>query len=302
MKKALMALAAAGLFAGAANAQHIVGSYDWEDGNTVLGVFEDGAIVRTESSTEQAYGGSTSLKFVEELLGGTPQAYVAFIENLTDGDTVTAGVWVYDTTPNASPSGRIWAHYANPGEPNSFRGSASGNSTYSDGSGWSYLEWTWTFDADCGNPNGCREALMIEVRLYSGAPEDAVYIDDITVEVNSSTGNATLTFPGASGGGYQLSVGTLTAGQTGQFGVTGATANATQYLVYSLNGLGSTNVPQLGVVLDLARPILAAQKRANGNGEANWNLPIPGNSAGRRVWFQACEQGDTTNVEDRVIQ
>ncbi len=302
MKKALAALATIGLLSGAASAQHLMGSYDWEDGGTVLGVFEDGAVVLTENSTEQAHGGTRSLKFTEEVLGGTPQAYIAYIENLTDGDTITAGAWVYDTTPNTNPSGRIWAHYADPGDVYSFRGSAGGNSTYSDGNGWSYLEWTWTFNADCGNPNGCREALVIEIRLYSGLDGDFVYVDDVSVDVQSSTGIATLTFPGGSGGGYDLTVGTLTHGQAGQFSISGATANQMQYLVYSLNGLGSTNVPQLGITLDLARPVLASQKRADANGDASWSLPIPGNSAGRRVWFQGCEQGHTTDVEDRVIQ
>lgn len=302
MKKAVLAFAAMGLMTGAANAQHLMGTYDWEDGGTVLGVFEDGAVVRTESSTEQAHGGAKSLKFVEETLGGTPQAYIAYIENLTDGDTITAGAWVYDTTPGGNPSGRIWAHYANPGDVYSYRGSASGNSTYSDGSGWSYLEWTWDFNADCGNPNGCREALVIEIRLYSGVDGDAVYVDDVSVDVVSSTGIATLTFPGAGGGGYDLTVGTLTRGQRGDFSISGATPNQTQYLVYSLNGLGSTNVPQLGITLDLARPILATQRRADANGDVAWSLPIPGNSGGRRVWFQGCELGNTTDVEDRVIQ
>lgn len=306
MKKALFTAAAAIAFtAAAANAQHIEACYDWEDGEVSLGSFSDGAVIILESSTEQAHSGSRSLKFTEELLGGTPQAYIAYVENLVDGDIITAGVWIYDDTPNASPSGRIWGHYADPGDPNSFRGSAGGNFTYSDGSGWSYLEHTWVFDADCGHPNGCREALMIEVRLYSGTDGDFVYIDDVDVTVDSTGGNATVSFAGmdvCGGDDYLLEVGTLVAGQNGQFQVTGADPNQTQYLVYSLQGPGSTPVPQLGVVLDLARPTLAAQKRANGNGVANWTLPIPGNAQNRRAWFQCAQQGSTTNVVDRVIQ
>lgn len=302
MKKALLTVAAIGLFAGVAQAQHLNGSYDWEDGATVLGVFEDGAVVLTENSTEQAHSGTKSLKFTEEVLGGTPQGFVAYIENLVEGDTITAGMWVYDTTPGTNPSGRIWAHYANPGDVYSYRGSALGNNTYSDGTGWSYLEWDWTFNEDCGGTNGCRNAFVLEIRLYSSLDGDFIYVDDVNVDVNSTSGNATLTFPGAGSGGYDLTVGALTHGQTGQFSISGATPNQMQYLVYSLNGLGSTNIPQLGIVLDLARPVLASQRRADANGDVAWNLPIPGNSGGRRAWFQGCEQGHTTDVEDRVIQ
>ncbi len=102
--------------------------------------------------------------------------------------------------------------------------------------------------------------------------------------------------------GMQLAVGPLVAGQSGSFDVTGANPNEMTYLAYSIQGLGSTYVAQLNVTLGLRNPVQAGSaKRADGNGDVQWNLPIPGNSSGRTVWFQAAQFENTSNVVETTI-
>lgn len=159
-------------------------TYGWEEVSTVLGVYGNG--VPDLEYVTPVHGGSQSLEFVETPLGGTPQAFVGWIQDLSDGDTVVASFWVYDDTPSDSPSGRIWAHWNDdPVDPNAYDGSASGNSTYSDGTGWSFLEWEWTVvDGHTG--------LMIEGRIYSDTEFDTIWIDDLTI---TAPDGATILFP-----------------------------------------------------------------------------------------------------------
>ena len=180
MKK-LMALVIA---SGALSANAATLDYGWEDGvGTILGAYNDTDLAFTNSS-EVVRSGNYGLKIVDESTSnsGTPQGYLAWVNGLTDGDEVTAGFWAYDDVAG-NPSARIWGHYTDDAlDVDSYAGSAGGNSTYSDGNGWSYLEYTWTFDS----AGGTRDGLMIETRFYDGssAPE-TIYIDDLYV---SSTG------------------------------------------------------------------------------------------------------------------
>lgn len=159
-------------------------TYGWEETATVLGISGNG--IATIEDTSPVYNGTQSLKFEESPLGGTPQAYVGWIQDLNDGDTVAASFWVYDDTPSASPSGRIWGHWNDdPSNPTVNDGSASGNTDYSDGSGWSLLEWEWTVaDGHTG--------LMIEGRIYAAAEYDAVWFDDLSITAPDA---ATILFP-----------------------------------------------------------------------------------------------------------
>jgi len=159
-------------------------TYGWEESFTVLGVYGNG--VPDLEYTSPVHGGSQSLEFVETPLGGTPQAYVGWIQDLSDGDTVIASFWVYDDTPGGNPSGRIWAHWNDdPVDPMAYNGSASGNGEYSAGTGWSFLEWEWTVvDGHTG--------LMIEARIYSVAEFDTIWFDDLTI---SAPDGATILFP-----------------------------------------------------------------------------------------------------------
>lgn len=102
--------------------------------------------------------------------------------------------------------------------------------------------------------------------------------------------------------GYKLIVEPLTAGLKGNFTVTGATPLTMQYLVYSLVGLGDTNVKALGITLHLKWPVLAANKKADSNGQVLWHLPVPHVSGGSRVWIQTAEQGRTTDVSMTTIR
>ena len=160
------------------------GTFDWEGPDTVLDVYGNGTA--TIEDVGPVYNGTQSLRFEESPLGGTPQAYVGWIQNLTDGDTVTASFWVYDDTPSASPSGRIWAHWNDdPSDPSVRDGSAGGNGEYSAGTGWSFLEWEWTVaDGHTG--------LMIEGRIYSSTEFDTVWFDDLTI---IAPDGATILFP-----------------------------------------------------------------------------------------------------------
>lgn len=75
------------------------------------------------------------------------------------------------------------------------------------------------------------------------------------------------------------------------------TANAPAWLAYSLAGLGSTFIPQLGVTLDLANPKqLATPQQTDGFGYAKWEMPLPPAAQGLTVWFQAVQAGQATNL------
>ena len=150
--------------------------YGWENGETVLGVYPEGGMIATNvMAPDPVYAGMHSLKLEDAAESGTPQAYVAYICGLTDGDVVDASFYCYDTTPDVEPSGRIWAHYVD-GDVSAYAGSAGGSSVYSTGIGWELLSHSWVFDSD----GGSRDGLVIEARTYSTAGV-IVWIDDLTV-------------------------------------------------------------------------------------------------------------------------
>ncbi len=193
------ALACAGVaFAGGTPV--LSGSYGWEDGTgTILGSFGNlsDAVNVTAEAGVQPNNGTRMLRVTESPTSGTPQAYIAYIENLQDGDIITASFFGFDQTPGTDPSLRIWGHYAESGDVGSFSGSAGGNNTYTDGNGWGQVEHTWVFDS----AGGTRDALVIEARLYSpncdgeGCGQD-FYIDDIQVDIFCAANPAlTITFP-----------------------------------------------------------------------------------------------------------
>lgn len=100
----------------------------------------------------------------------------------------------------------------------------------------------------------------------------------------------------------QLAATPLVGGQAATLGVRGATANATVYFAYSITGVGATPIPQLGVVAALSNPVLVGSDQANGNGIATITRMVPEIATGRQVWFQAAEQGNTSNVVSDVVQ
>ncbi|KAA3609051.1 MAG: hypothetical protein DWQ01_10740 [Planctomycetota bacterium] len=100
---------------------------------------------------------------------------------------------------------------------------------------------------------------------------------------------------------YRLQVASLMAGQNGDFEIFGAQPGADQYLVASLLGPGWTAVAALAIHLQLSAPFLAATGQADGQGSLSWNLPIPIQADGRRIYFQAAQFGDTTGLHVRDL-
>ena len=158
--KNVMALAAPVLMSSAVLAD-ASGSYSWEDGvATIIGSF--GNIGTAENVSDNANTGSQALYIAESPLSGTPQAYVAWVQGLTDGDVIDGSFFAFD---EGGVRVRIWGHYTTgTDDPTSFSGSASGNSAYTTDIGWEQMSHTWTFDSN----GGTRDGLMIECRLYSG--------------------------------------------------------------------------------------------------------------------------------------
>jgi hypothetical protein len=101
----------------------------------------------------------------------------------------------------------------------------------------------------------------------------------------------------------QLDVTDLRAGFTGTATVSGAAPGGATWLAASLRGLGSTYVPQLNVYLDLDRPVqVGPMRRADPDGEAVWNLPVPEGLRGRTLWLQAVQYEKPTNVVERTVE
>lgn len=96
---------------------------------------------------------------------------------------------------------------------------------------------------------------------------------------------------------FNLQVGLLIAGNNGSLTVTGANAGTKTFLAYSVKGTGQTRIAYLNVTLGLSAPIQAGQaKYTDAIGTVSWNLPIPVNSKGMDVWFQAVQNGKVSNV------
>lgn len=177
MKKATIALLLVALFAMPTFAG--TRCCGWEDPNSgvVLGLYGNAANERIVQAPEPVYAGLKAMGVQETPLGGTPQVYVAYIEHLVTGDYVEASFYAYDSTPGASPSTRIWGHYAYSGDVTSYAGSYGGNALYTAGTGWEQMTHGFTF-ADDGSG---RDALVVEYRLYSSAELQQYYCDDVCV-------------------------------------------------------------------------------------------------------------------------
>ncbi len=174
----LFVFVAALALSAAANPLPSIGCW-WEDpSTTVLGLYGDGdppMIVTNVTSPDPVHSGDRALRLEDNAATGTPQAYLAYIWGLEDGDVVQAWFYRYDDTPDGAPSCRIWGHWNDelPDNPEGYSGSAGGNSDYGADVGWGLLGHTWTVaDGHTG--------LVIEVRTYS-SPGDVVWIDDFEI-------------------------------------------------------------------------------------------------------------------------
>ena len=206
----LILIAALALLAVPAHAQ-VTSYYSWEDDGTILGSYGNlvdatnvaGAQMGSQGSTlpdyecPGAYHGTRYLHVAEDPHSGTPQAFLCWVVGLQEGDIVDAMFYGYDLTPGASPSQRIWGSYTETGgDINSYSGSAGGNDTYTAGTGWGLVSYTWTFWSD----GGLHDGLVIQSRLYStpstSDPDHTdFWVDYVCV---TSPDHSTQVFPGES--------------------------------------------------------------------------------------------------------
>lgn len=177
--RALLVIALVALVASAASGRSISAFDSWEGTYTVLGMYGTGEPPIIEEiaigAPPEPVHGAQTLKLTDNSPTGTPQVYVAWVKNLSAGDTVSVSLWRYDTTPDAAPSCRLWGHWNDdPNDINGYSGSAGGQDDYGPGTGWDQMYWEWTADLYSG--------LVVEVRTYSSAG-DVVWVDAMTVNV-----------------------------------------------------------------------------------------------------------------------
>jgi len=176
MKTLLTCLLVLGL-AGSALAQQTL-TYGWEDGGEMLSCYLcDGMAFYNDTAVAEFGNASLALTEVPGN-SGTPQAYVAWVTGLVEGDQVTASFDVLDNTIGGNPSIRIWGHWSDPADIDAYVASAGGNSTYSGAvGGWETLSYTFT--AGVG-----QEALVIEARPYestSATETTYCWVDNLVV-------------------------------------------------------------------------------------------------------------------------
>ena len=171
----------------------IAENYSWEDGEgTILGSYYAIDSYENIESTDSVdpYDGARMLKVVNGASDDTERGYLAWITDISSGDQITASYYAYDINAEGEyPKQRIWAHWTDNNDIDSYEGSASGPDNYSSGPGWSKLEHTWS------TSDGWAEgyALCIEARFYSSDSEENL-IDLIEVTTTSQT--ATIHLPG----------------------------------------------------------------------------------------------------------
>lgn len=89
----------------------------------------------------------------------------------------------------------------------------------------------------------------------------------------------------------------LVVGTSATLNAAGLNPGAAAFLAGSISGLGSTPVAALGVTISLAAPVkVGPTVNANGAGAAAWSFTVPALLSGRSVWFQALQNGLTTQV------
>ena len=113
-------------------------TYSWEDGGTILGSYGNLANVANVGSTNgiDPHDGNYMLTVSEDPIDGTPQAFIAWVTDISAGDQITACFYGYDTTAGASPSMRVWGSWSANDDIASYAGSSDGNEDYTAGTGW----------------------------------------------------------------------------------------------------------------------------------------------------------------------
>ena len=172
-------------------------TYSWEDGGTILGSYGNLANVANVGSTNgiDPHDGDYMLTVSEDPIDGTPQAFIAWVTDISSGDQITACFYGYDTTAAASPSMRVWGSWSANNDINSYAGSADGNEDYTAGTGWDQVCHTFSTSQENWDEG---EALIVQARLYSSSSAtDAVQYFIDSVEITTTSATATINFPGA---------------------------------------------------------------------------------------------------------
>ena len=171
-------------------------TYSWEDGGTILGSYgnlsNEANVGETDGVTP--YDGDYMLTVSESPNDGTPQAFIAWVTDISEGDQITACFYGYDNTASACPSMRVWGSWTQNDDINAYAGSADGNEDYTDGSGWGQVCHTFSTSQENWEAG---EALVVQARLYSCSSDQApikYFIDNVSIETTSTT--ATIHFPG----------------------------------------------------------------------------------------------------------
>jgi hypothetical protein len=211
-------------------------NYGWEDGTgTILGVFPSDSVtasnvatgtvtdngtadVPASTITVNAIEGSRMLQVTEDNTGegSDPNPFLAFVDNLDEGDTVEFSFQAYDPTDGRSPSILPNATYTVGGDVTSFAGFATPRQDFDDfgGDGWLF---TTTFDGsgsgilepitiDDGDQDD-RDGVVLRAQLLAqsasqsangGSGTQNFFIDDLSVTVTTTRTDATVTFPDGS--------------------------------------------------------------------------------------------------------
>ena len=90
--------------------------------------------------------------------------------------------------------------------------------------------------------------------------------------------------------------GPFQAGSRATVDILSARQDRMVYVVYSLEGPGETEVPDLDVTVDLENARLAGTIRTDAGGEVTYTQAIPGTAPTGPVWVQVIEMGNTSNV------
>ena len=189
MKNLFVTAAVAAALTGSAMAD-IEASSGWEDTSApaILGSF--GNLFDYGYETADPYSGGSSLFMIEDPVSGTPQGYVGWVTGLSEGDTVTATMWMKGTANGVDTDGkgRLWGHYSSNDDITTYQGSASGSGDYAgEGGVWTQASHTWTIAKG-------QTALVIEPRMYSYGANNFLLADDLTVSTNND--GATITLAG----------------------------------------------------------------------------------------------------------
>ena len=222
--RAALALAATCGLAATARAQTTV-NFGWEDGaSTILGGFTgttpannlQSANVTTGGDVDYGpsdmlfptpvpytvtpFAGSRMLELTASPPSPRPRAYLAFVENLNAGDTISYSFRFFDATDGRSPSVSTTSTYGQAGDINSFAGFATPVIPFVAGTGYLTTGADITFDP---GTQGDRSAVTIGATLFpaSATPADGAsnfYLDNLTITVNSGNPLATITLPDGS--------------------------------------------------------------------------------------------------------